>query len=159
MRPALVAALLAACTTETTPVSDCEGTGPATLSLGEDTTTFVPFEDGDDVPIELSGRYGIWVGLWTTGVDTTDSATLFLRYSLDDDPETTDAGASIQLECVDGGRGVYTVFAPMADELQTADAIATVDGSTLHLTGTIADATGDTATAEVDLTLSTAKVR
>ncbi|MCA9493626.1 MAG: hypothetical protein KC621_27025 [Myxococcales bacterium] len=158
MRPALLAALLSACTAETTTTDPCDGAGPATLSLGEDTTTFVPFTNGDDVPIELSGRYGIWVGLWTTGVDTTDTATLFLRYSLDDDPETTDAGASIQLQCEDG-RGIYTVFAPMADELQTADAIQTVDGSTLHLTGTLADATGDTASSSVDLTLSTAKVR
>lgn len=130
----------------------CDGEGPATVALGEDTTTFVEWQAGDDVPVELSGRYGIWVSLRLAGFDTSDDLNVFLRYSLDDDPATTDAGALVKATCEDGV-SIETLFAPMADEFQTEQTIGALDLSTLHLTATVADASGDSASSSVDLLL------
>lgn len=163
MRWLCAAAILTGCagdkdeTQTATDATPCEGAGDPVLQLGTGGQLgFTPFADGDiiDVVQDPSDRFGLFIDLSTTGLDTTLSVTSFLRYTIGDDPETTDAGASLLLQCSDAGVGWFGVFAPLGDDLQTAIDVVEIDGLPLHLTGSATDDAGETGSFEVDLVLS-----
>lgn len=144
--------------TTTTAGDPCEGAGSPSLSLGTGGQLgFVPFVQGETIAVQTDpgGRYGLYIDLYTEGLDTTSSVTAFLRFSIGEQTETTDVGASLLLTCTDEGTGWFGSFAPLDDALQNPIDVVTIDGLDLHLSGNVTDASGKTGTVQVDLVLST----
>jgi hypothetical protein len=156
-----VLVVLAACSGDDgVPVDEgtpCEGAGDPAVELGSGGREgFVAFQEGDTLAIQQDGggRYGLYVDLSTTGLDTTAPLTTFLRFSFGEETATTDVGATLTMQCTDPGPAWYGVFAPLDDSLQDAAAVAALDGQALVLSGTVTDQTAETATTEVELVVS-----
>ncbi|MEQ1504969.1 MAG: hypothetical protein ABMB14_22240 [Myxococcota bacterium] len=143
--------------TATSDATACEGAGDPAVEVGEGGQLgFTGWADGDTVAIEDdgTGRYGFYADLWTTGLDTTGSVSTFLRFTIGDDPATTDVGATLTLVCTDDGHGWYGVFAPLDDGLQDAAAVAALDGLALGLSASLTDQGGETGSVARTLTLA-----
>jgi hypothetical protein len=154
IRSVLALLVLAACggDAEETDLTACQGAGDPVLELGDGGLDgFEPWTDGVTVPIVQNGdRWGFEVEILTEGVDTTADVTSFVRYSLGPSSETVDAGATLTLQCPEEGPGWYGLFVPLDDEHQDEAAAAALAGTDVHLTGTVTDVAGDTASDEVD---------
>jgi hypothetical protein len=140
---------------EETDLTACEGAGDPVLELGDGGLAgFTPWTDGAGVQIEQNGAsWGFRVELQTEGIDTTADVTSFIRYSIGVEPETTDAGATLVLQCPEEGPAWYGVFVPLPDEYQDDALAAALAGTDLHLSGTVTDIAADTATDDVDAVL------
>jgi hypothetical protein len=138
---------------EETTLTECEGAGDPLVELGEGgRDEFTAWQAGAGVPIEQNGEtWGFYVQFTTEGLDLTRDLTTLLRYSIFPDPETTDAGASLHVDCAEEGPGWFEVFVPLPDEHQS-DAVA-LAGTDVHLTGSVTDQAAETGSDEVDVVL------
>lgn len=160
MRAAIAACLAMACSgsespgDSAAPLGACEGAGEPSLALGSGgLSTFAAWEDGDTVVIEADGggRYGFYADLLTEGIDTTATTTVFVRFSIGDDPTTRDVGATLTLQCPNEGPGWFGLFVTLDDSEQDAAVVATLIGQPMHLTATITDQAEDSASVTLDL--------
>jgi hypothetical protein len=155
MRPAAWWVVLAGCTGDTTELPPCEGGGDPAVAVGSGgADAFEPWDDGDEVEIVMSGRYGFRMDLSTQGLDTTSPMTLLVRFTLDGETESQDAGATLTFTCDGDGPGWAGMFVPMGDDHQTEQAVAALDGVTFALTASLVDAAGDDASAEGEYAFS-----
>ncbi len=91
----------------------CAGGGDASLELGRGGTgDFTPFADGEEITLtQQNDAWGLRLELLTAGIDTTDSASLFINLAFDP-PEEETYGASLTLVCDDNiGTGWFAFFA------------------------------------------------
>lgn len=131
----------------------CDGGGTLSVELGDGgRNDFMAFSDGEVLPVEQAGFYGVGVELWTSGLNTTESVTLVARLSVDGGPATP-ATALRNLLCDDEvGYGWDSIVTPFDDDYQSDP--ASVDGLPYELTVVITDTDGETATGELTGTLS-----
>jgi hypothetical protein len=149
----LVASLVACAGEAPTEGEPCDGAGEPSVQLGQGNASFVPWIEGDTVPVEQSGNFGFWMTLRTEGLDTREPMTTFLRFAIGDETTTTDVGASVTYACLEDGTGNATVFATLGDDLQTSEAVAAIDGAALDLSATLTDTSGDTTSTALGLFL------
>lgn len=149
MRPAALLFALAACTGDATELPPCEGGGDPSVAVGSGGADgFEPWTDGDEVAIVMSGRYGFRMDLSTQGLDTTSPMTLLVRFTLDGETESQDAGATLTFSCDGEGPGWAGMFVPLGDEHQTEPTASSLDGVGFSMSASLVDAAGDAASAE-----------
>jgi len=132
MRRWLGIALMVGCAEEP---ATCEGGGEPTLEIGGGgRDAFVPFSDGDAVP--LSGG-AAQLDLWTAGLDTTSQVTGVVR--IDAGGGSQDSIAGLTLLCGEPGYGWVRVLAALP--------AGATSGTQLDVSATLTDATGTAANA------------
>ena len=131
----------------------CEGGGDPSLTIGIDDGDFVALSDGDEMVVQTdpaNGAYRLIFDFRIEGLDATDSVTGVTRLGFGDDP-TEDYLAQVTLACDGDGPSSYTAAAVLADEYQSEESVAALDGSALTVDSAFTDARGVTADASVAL--------
>jgi len=147
VRAAMLGILLAACDGNE---GTCEGGGDPTAAIGveEIVGEFVPYEDGDTLPVdddgsgpELTFAYEI------TGLDATDTVGVVLRIGREG-AGTTDYLANADLRCSESGPARYGAVAPWP---ATWPAPSMLDGTAITVDTAFTDVHAISAFVEVSL--------
>ncbi len=127
------------------PPGPCGG-DPA-LTVGHEDGAFVPYEDGDAVPIEVDGdgAYRFAFDTRTSGLDPSEAITAVVRVRFGSDPSQDFLG-SIRLTCTDAPAS-YTFLTPLDDAYQDAGVLAALDGTAFTLDAVFTDVQGTIAEA------------
>jgi len=148
----LVALAAAGCNGESEPVlTACEGEGDPEVAIGDGgIDEFSPWEEGHLVPITQSGSWGFRIEAQTRGLDTREPISMVVRFLLDGETETQDAGANVTFQCEGERPGWAGLFVPLDDADQTEAAAAALSGVVFNLSVSVVDAAEDAATDDGD---------
>jgi hypothetical protein len=127
--------------------------GDPSLVLGREDPEFVPFVDGDPVPVDLDddGSYRFLIDSRASGLDPSEAITAVVRLRFGQDP-TQDFVGSIGLICTDAPAS-HTFVTPFRDEYQDADVLAGLHGSSFALDAVFTDVAGTVAEAHHTLVI------
>lgn len=154
---------LAACEDEptATDLTLCQGAGDPGVQVGEGSLTgFSAWSDGDRVTVDEDGggSWGFQLSILTEGLDTTASVTTLVRYTIGGGGGTTeDVAATLTLQCPNEGPGWAGVRVPLDDSLQSAAAVAGLDGAALDLSVTVSDQAGEAGDRDLALVVDSAR--
>jgi hypothetical protein len=138
-----------ACDEGGTELTACEGAGAPDLFVGDGgADEFLPWEEGQAIPITQSGNWGFRIELQSRGLDTTSPVSVLVRFTVGDETETQDAAAMVTFQCSGETPGWAGLFVPLDDEDQSEAGAAALSGQAFHLTASAVDAADDDATAE-----------
>src|SRR5262245_48708537 len=83
-------AVLVGCAEAPAAVDACLGGDPPDVDIGQGDEAWVPWFEGDEIPLERSGWYGFWLTLRTAGLDTRERMSTSLAFTVGDDPTPTE---------------------------------------------------------------------
>ena len=128
--------------------------GDPALVVGHEDVDFVPYANGDVVPVDVdgAGTYRFVFDTRTSGLDPSEviSAVVRVRFGLD---PTQDFLGSIGLNCTDAPAS-YTFLTPLDEAYQDATVLADLDGSEFALDAVFTDVNGTIAEANLTLVLA-----
>ena len=136
--------LLAACNAEETPACNGEGDPSAAIGVEEVVGGFVPYEDGDTLPVVEDT---IEVAYEITGIDTREPVTVVLRLGRPG-AGTTDYVANADLRCAEPGPARYSAQGAWPGGWPDP---ATLDGTTITVDTVFTDVREVSAEVGVDL--------
>lgn len=139
-------ALLGACSpTEST----CSGGGDPSVAIGVEEVVgeFVPYEDGDPVPVADDGGPGLEFAFEIGGLDASEPVGVVLRLSRPGEG-TTDYLANANLRCTDPGPARYGASAPWP---ATWPEPSLLDGTPITVGAVFTDVHGVSAEVSIDL--------